>query len=374
MSDKEQREKLYKEHLDNIFGSKPVDYFTKEDVDICLERLLKCIPNDGKLYKYRSMEDTAFLYAFDSLSKGYLWMARADTLNDDLEATLQYDSEKSVNELRDYVYSHPVEFVKFIFELSNTNIGHDYNDYQAYKIVMQCIDRESGEINVDIAAGTLVEKCHIAFEKAVDYINQVNLFVSDMLARNEHLAKTFAESHLRLNENMRKMSYIYSMSESFDLDNMWSLYSNSNRGFCIEYDYHKVKYLDLETQRRLINTVRVIYSEKLDYSFVPTVKIAFNKHIDDEESLQANRITLLQLITKSRIWEAEKEWRIFLCNLDSDNKLFADIVSAIIIDERVMETENSQKLIDLCKQKRWSIKIRKRNSIGTKHEYVELKD
>ena len=90
--------------------------------------------------------------------------------------------------------------------------------------------------------------------------------------------------------------------------------------------------LDFETQRRLINTVRVIYSAKSDYSFVPTVKIAFNKHIDDDESLQANRTTLLQLITKSKSWEAEKEWRIFLCNLDNDNKLFADIVSAIIID------------------------------------------
>ena len=195
-----------------------------------------------------------------------------------------------------------------------------------------------------------------------------------MLARNEHLAKTFAESHLRLNENMRKMSYIYSMSELFDLDNMWSLYANNNKGFCIEYDYHKVKNLDFETQRRLINTVRVIYSAKSDYSFVPTVKIAFNKHIDDDESLQANRTTLLQLITKSKSWEAEKEWRIFLCNLDNDNKLFADIVSAIIIDERVVKTENAQKLIDLCKQKGWSIKIRKKNSVGTKHEYVELKD
>ena len=374
MNDKEQREKLYKEHLDEIFGIKSVDDFTQEDVDRCLERLIRCIPNDGKLYKYRSVEDTQFSYAFDALSKGYLWMASADTLNDDLEATLQYDPEKSVKELRDYVYSHPVEFVKFIFELSNTNIGYDYNDYQAYEIVMQCIDRESGEINVDIAAGTLVEKCHIAFEKAVDYINQVNLFVSDMLARNEHLAKTFAESHLRLNENMRKMSYIYSMSELFDLDNMWSLYANNNKGFCIEYDYHKVKNLDFETQRRLINTVRVIYSAKSDYSFVPTVKIAFNKHIDDDESLQANRTTLLQLITKSKSWEAEIEWRIFLCNLDNDNKLFADIVSAIIIDERVVKTENAQKLIDLCKQKGWSIKIRKKNSVGTKHEYVELKD
>lgn len=272
MNDKEQREKLYKEHLDEIFGIKPVDEFTQEDVDRCLERLIRCIPNDGKLYKYRSIEDTQFSYAFDALSKGYLWMASADTLNDDLEATLQYDPEKSVKELRDYVYSHPVEFVKFIFELSNINIGYDYNDYQAYEIVMQCIDRESGEINEDIAAGTLVEKFHIAFEKAVDYINQVNLFVSDMLARNEHLAKTFAKSHLRLNENMRKMSYIYSMSELFDLDNMWSLYANNNKGFCVEYDYHKVRNLDFETQRRLINTVRVIYSEKSDYSFVPTVK------------------------------------------------------------------------------------------------------
>ena len=46
MNDKEQREKLYKEHLDEIFGIKSVDDFTQEDVDRCLERLIRCIHND----------------------------------------------------------------------------------------------------------------------------------------------------------------------------------------------------------------------------------------------------------------------------------------------------------------------------------------
>ena len=163
------------------------------------------------------------------------------------------------------------------------------------------------------------------------------------------------------------------MSEDYDSDSMWAHYANSNKGFCIEYDFNKVKGLPAKDKRYFISMYKVIYKETLDeYSFVPMLEYYFSGKTDKEKLKQANMDTLLRLITKDPEWDKEKEWRIFLCNLD-DNKIFADIVSSIIIDERVLKNENAKKLIDLAQKKGWGIKVRKNNSIGTKHIYEELK-
>ena len=82
---------------------------------------------------------------------------------------------------------------------------------------------------------------------------------------------------------------------------------------------------------------------------------------------------LTRFITKTYDWNHEKEWRIVLSNLRDNNKIFADTVSGIIIDERVIKTDNAKKLIDLAKERLWTIKIRKKNYTGTKHIYEELK-
>lgn len=71
-------------------------------------------------------------------------------------------------------------------------------------------------------------------------------------------------------------------------------------------------------------------------------------------------------------WKEEKEWRVFLCNLDDNNKIYADIVSGIIIDERALECDNGQMLIELAIERGWNIKVRKRKQSGVGHYYEAL--
>lgn len=59
--------------------------------------------------------------------------------------------------------------------------------------------------------------------------------------------------------------------------------------------------------------------------------------------------TLTYMITKPSRWKEKKEWRIFLFNHDEKNKIFADIVSGLILYERIMNSENGIKLLDLAK-------------------------
>lgn len=93
---------------------------------------------------------------------------------------------------------------------------------------------------------------------------------------------------------------------------------------------------------------------------------------DTELFKRENRVALEHTITKLSKWQEEKEWRVFLCNLDDNNKIYADIVSGIIIDERALECDNGQMLIELAKEKGCDIKVRKRKRSGVGHYYEGL--
>ena len=87
------------------------------------------------------------------------------------------------------------------------------------------------------------------------------------------------------------------------------------------------------------------------------------------------------LAIKQEDWSFEREWRIMLAKLTC-NKVYWDLVSRIIIDERVLkkkdkdteaeERENAEKLIALCKEKGWGVLIRKTQYINVAHKFEEL--
>lgn len=87
---------------------------------------------------------------------------------------------------------------------------------------------------------------------------------------------------------------------------------------------------------------------------------------------RANREAVEHTITKLSTWKEEKEWRIFLCNLDDNNKIYADIVSGVIIDIRALECDNGKMLIELAKERGWNIKVRKIKRSGVGHYYERL--
>ena len=89
---------------------------------------------------------------------------------------------------------------------------------------------------------------------------------------------------------------------------------------------------------------------------------------DQEEYKSISYDMMLKLLTKKAFWDYEKEWRILLFNIE--NKLYADLVSGIIIDDRIIGIDNGKKLLELCEQKGWTVTVRVKNVIHTKHEYI----
>ena len=185
-------------------------------------------------------------------------------------------------------------------------------------------------------------------------------------------AERFARYHMEMNRHIREMTYVFSMSEAFDVDSMWAYYAGGNNGFCIQYDYSKADNMSVEIKRSLLNTYPIYYGEKPQYSFLSMMQPVFSGQQDMAMLQRANQEFMAQMFTKKKEWNYEREWRIMLNSL-LDSKFYVDLVSGIIIDERALQTEPAQRLIDLAKQRGWTIKVRRINAIGTNHIYEELK-
>ena len=119
------------------------------------------------------------------------------------------------------------------------------------------------------------------------------------------------------------------------------------------------------------NYLQIYNDEVGNYSFVNVLKYILTGKKDKDLLLEDNTVFFYQLMTKQSDWSFEKEWRIMLANLD-DGKVYFDLVSKIIIDERVIESAESKKLIELCKEKGWSVWVRKTQYINVAHMFEQL--
>ena len=347
-----------------------IDEFDNEKMMSMLQRVLSVLPNGGKLYKYRSIDDPSFGKTYEALDKGYLWIPRASELNDDEDTVLYYNPEAECQQLKEYIFSHPDLILRAAFRSNDTyfNFGGDAVSNFAYGEVLECYDMETGEIIESKAIQILLQ---YGYEKAacVKFVKKIKTFAQKLLQENEHILEEILDAYLHFNETNRQKCFVFAMSESFDNELLWAHYANSNRGFCIEYDFNKALQLKSEIRRKLISIYKVIYkNEPEEFSFIRILDYIMKGQTDTEEYKRISYDMMQKLITKKAFWSYEKEWRILLYNIE--NKLYADLVSGIIIDDRIIKTDNGKKLLSLCQQKGWLITVRTKNTIHTKHEYI----
>lgn len=123
-------------------------------------------------------------------------------------------------------------------------------------------------------------------------------------------------------------------SEKSDSILMWSHYANKHTGFCVEYDFNKCYKLEA-----LINLWPVLYS--IERPLLPMGLFDFTDPNDVKLRDIQNFIpdlTML-LLSKSNIWDYEKEWRIVgLQNQLTDGHLLdLHIVSHIYLGANISE-------------------------------------
>ncbi len=123
---------------------------------------------------------------------------------------------------------------------------------------------------------------------------QFNVF--DLLIKNKdaRLEKAFKGIFEEFRDKTQK-SGIYSLSKNYTNDLLWAHYSDSHKGFCIEYD------LDLLCQYQLKNEFHCDVKYTND---IPIVKL--EDMLKDNDKLLVKKL----LATKSLAWKYEEEYRI----------------------------------------------------------------
>ena len=363
-------EELYQEHLKTFIEEKK-DGYSDEEVEHAFSVLLDVLPNDGKLYKYRSFEPSKFENYYTALKDGYLWFPNADQLNDDLDTVIRFDPITEAENIRNYLMANPKLYFKALFHytLDPIKTGSDNTDQAAFREVIDCYDVKTGEMD-RAKARRLLTKRGFSAAQGVQYLRDVDSFVERFVLDNEDALAEVVDNFVNSNTTIRRGSLVYSMSATYESNPMWALYANNNQGFCIEYDFQKAQKFDTVQKRVLLNTYSMIYSDTIeDYSFIDIIKYFLTGKEDTELCEKANTSIFKQLMTKQSDWSFEKEWRIILMNLP-DNRVPLDLVSRIIIDERALKSDEADRLIRLCQERNWDVLIRKTQYINVAHQYV----
>ena len=150
----------------------------------------------------------------------------------------------------------------------------------------------------------------------------------------------------KLKQKINEIIGVTCFAERPDNVLMWSHYANKHTGFCVEYDFSKLKSIEAKSM-----LFPVIYSKNravlplglFDFSDIKNVKLV-------ENSLPIPEIVEALLI-KSEVWQYEEEWRIicFLKNFN-EQKLVENMISKVYLGANINE-ENERLISELAKAK-----------------------
>ena len=361
------REYSYKKHLDFMSTAIDMDEIDCYTIEEQYQNLLNALPNEGKLYKYRSLCGQSFSYIYDGLKNGYLWMPSADKLNDDFDSIVFGDPILQYRTVVDCIFKDSDKLLYFLCKKYGENIWQKNRLLSKipFSDFLCCFDPNT------YALSDLVTFLNSSFDDdddKLDALDEIKTIFKDLMSMIPR-AETFIKWASERNNLIYKITHVFSMSENYDLDNMWGYYADSGKGFCIEYDFSRAKNLSIDDKKFLLNMFRVNYeNEHLSFDIESLFEKFFFENDSEEFVFKIGLGMINQVTSKSKCWEHEKEWRITVAKCDA--KIYINIVSGIIIDERSLVKNNAKKLIHLCKRNGWDIKVRLRSHIDEKHFYL----
>lgn len=221
-----------------------------------------------KLYKYRRFCKDHI----DALRRNVLWLSSPDRFNDPYDAAVSFDLDRSWVE--DYTVE---EFTDVVMERIKKQ-----REWEPKPLVHPIrSDQWRNKIFTELVTG-------------MDTSSKQTLFA--------YIKEFFKEHH---NEQMQRMSQLFrssfsvlSLSENCSSHLMWAHYSDSHKGFCIEYNLSCLPPDDFLTRL----CFPVFYTKKLR----DATRYLTSKNIDDFN----NFFGILTCLMKKDEWAYEREWRI----------------------------------------------------------------
>lgn len=156
----------------------------------------------------------------------------------------------------------------------------------------------------------------------------------------EKMQQALADLSIKIAEYVDLNIGVSCFSETHDHALMWGHYSNKHKGFCIEYDMDLLIEKNPKIAGQLIPVIYTVTRPIFDKNMISSFDIKNGKL---EVAAYANKYFTKALVTKSKIWRYEKEWRVISKVIDGREVSF-DCLSAIYLGAKA-----SHDLIDFMK-------------------------
>lgn len=357
----------------DLYFEKDEKQISKNEIMDLLNLLISFLPKNGKLYKYRSanLEDGSFQRNMDCLENEYLWMSFAKDFHDRADSTVNFDPQKDLGNLTIYIETHKMETATWLIKVLLKN-----QPELALKINQATIEKtleffdENGQIKREKVIPQLLKEGYSRPEIEI-LLSKISEMVKDVATSIDSQATKLADIFVNFNRFMQENTMAFCMADSHKKDNLWDYYADGNKGFCVEYDFNKIRNLPSQDIFKFLGTVKVYYTDKPEpFSVSQLFGMLLQKNEDGIKKMEKK--VFEQITTKSyKYWHLENEWRLLYSNVP-DHKLYAPIISALYIDESIIDVEQGIKLVALAKRKNWKVWIRKFDVCKRTYSYKEL--
>ena len=345
-------------YLNKVESILEIEKASNKTIDELIDYLISLIPNNGLLYKYRKLEDDYYL---DNLQ--YIFLPCVSKLNDKVDTSLFYKSLHTNNEIIDFYFKNRYFVYRYYIK------KHCFKDLEKRVFVVNgFID---GKTEFDIAH-LLCEKNKMSNTEALLFVIEIKKDIETIIAKKEVLDDCI-NSYKKIGNRIKNDFHVFSMCETYYQDAMWAYYCNNNKGYVVEYDFKRIKALDYESKKRFVYTYKVRYSDVREcFDMLAVLETIFCETKDQIKKANLNVQFNKQLITKSKSWEHEREWRIVLP--DGVDKIYANIISSIIFDESIIEDDKVIQMIAYCLDNDIDLKVRTLDEEKLNFNYINYKD
>ncbi len=229
-----------------------------------------------------------------------------------------------------------IEDMENLSNIQGENILHDFfieilNDKDAVKTIDNSIDENSLELTQKFINGEIPE-----LELIKDN------FHSTLDEQKPVIKNAIGDIYKTIDKAILVSCYCSSMDNAL----MWAHYANKHKGFCVEYNFSKSTNFEL-----LLNLNPVIYSD--NRAMLPQNMF----YIDEDDQIkvattnQSTAELICALLTKSNVWEYEKEWRLILPSKNTTNRLYKmDCITKVILGCNI-ESQYENQIRDICIKK-----------------------
>lgn len=233
------------------------------------------------------------------------------------------------------------DFLTSISKPGNEHLFDNIGENQSLQIILDAFAKNPAEIakllapnqeTLEIQKGISIITAVSAENRVTDKIAKLAEITGDTDGRlKAELERVRRELEPVMEDTKRKINNLFAItcfSEKSDSVLMWSHYANKHTGFCVEYDLTKCGSLSAK-----LLLFPVIYTD--ERATIPMSLIDFSnpeKPIPGRSDIFLSDM-VISLLTKSKIWDYEKEWRIIemQSNLKDGHLLQSDMISKVYL-------------------------------------------